>query len=162
MRCDNGKGEYDNARVRKFAAEKGITLDFCPPYIHQLNGTAERLNRSIMDMGRCLLAEAKINKYFWPEIIMAAAYLKNKGLANTAELKTSFEIFFKKKPDLSNLHIYGSRARVHIPQQKFGSKWDQREIKGILIGYSNNGYRMLVNNKIIVTKDVEFIYEDRQ
>ena len=79
-------------------------------------------------MGRCLLTEAKINKYFWPEIIMAAAYLKNKGLANTAELKTSFEIFFKKKPDLSNLQIYGSRARVTSAKTwfKVGPKRNKR------------------------------------
>ena len=32
LRYDNGEREYDNARERKFADEKGITLDFSPLY----------------------------------------------------------------------------------------------------------------------------------
>lgn len=48
----------------------------CPAYVHELNGTAERYNRTTMDMARCLLAEAKVNRCYWPEVIKAAAYLK--------------------------------------------------------------------------------------
>ncbi|CAK1597248.1 unnamed protein product [Parnassius mnemosyne] len=58
LRCDNGK-EYMNRRVFQFAKEKGIIIKPCPAYVHQLNGTAERYNRTLMDMGRCLLSEAK-------------------------------------------------------------------------------------------------------
>ena len=95
LRCDNGK-EYMNNNIYKFVREKGIILNACPPYVHELNGTAERFNRSIMDMSRCLLAEAKVNNRFWPEVVCAAAYLKNRCLVNTAELKTPYEIFFRK------------------------------------------------------------------
>lgn len=45
VRCDNGK-EYLNASVYKFVREKGIYLNLCPPYVHQLNGVAERFNRT--------------------------------------------------------------------------------------------------------------------
>ncbi|CAH2088679.1 unnamed protein product [Euphydryas editha] len=46
LRCDNGK-EYINARVLKFTREKGILIKPCPAYVHELNGTAERYNRSL-------------------------------------------------------------------------------------------------------------------
>ena len=59
-----------------------------PAYVHELNGTAERFNRTIMNMARCLLAEAKVHKCYWPEIICAATYLQNRMLANTIERKT--------------------------------------------------------------------------
>ena len=84
-----------NNRFYKFAKEKGIILNNCPAYVHELNGTAERFNRTIMDMARCLLAEAQVHKQYWPEIVCAATYLKNRTLANTIEWKTPFEIFFK-------------------------------------------------------------------
>jgi len=73
LRCDNGK-EYVNKDINRLAREKGIILDLCPPYVHQLNGTAEHYNKSIMDTARCLLSEAKINRRFWPEIIKTAAF----------------------------------------------------------------------------------------
>jgi len=41
-----------------------------------------------MDMARCLLAEARVHNRFWPEVVCAAAYLKNRSLANTVEKKT--------------------------------------------------------------------------
>lgn len=84
LRCDNGK-EYLNKNIYQLVREKGIFMDKCPPYVHELNGTAERYNRSIMDIARCLLAEAKVHVRFWPEVVLAAAYLKNRTLANTIE-----------------------------------------------------------------------------
>lgn len=159
IRCDNGK-EYINNRIRNFVREKGIQLDFCPPYVHELNGTAERFNRTIMNMSRCLFAEAKIHKRFWPEIVKAATYLKNRTLANTVEKKTPYEIFFSKKPDVRNLRLYGSRVFVKIPKEKLKSKWDKRAERGILVGYSNVGYRILINNKVIIARHVDIIEED--
>jgi len=58
LKCDNRK-EYVNKDINRLARKKGIILDLCPPYVHQLNGTAERYNRSIMDTHRCLLSEDK-------------------------------------------------------------------------------------------------------
>ncbi|CAG4952243.1 unnamed protein product [Colias eurytheme] len=59
LRCDNGK-ECMNARVFQFAKEKGIIIKPCPAYVHQINGTAERYNCTLMNMGKCLLSEAKM------------------------------------------------------------------------------------------------------
>ena len=67
LRCDNGK-EYLNNRFYKFAKEKGIILNNCPVYVHELNGTAERFNRTIMDMARCLLTEATFINAFGPKL----------------------------------------------------------------------------------------------
>ena len=69
LRCDNGE-EYLNNRFYKFAKEKGITMNNCPAHVHELNGTAERFNRRIMNMASCLLAEAKVHKCYWPEIMI--------------------------------------------------------------------------------------------
>ena len=44
-------------------------MNDCPAYVHELNGTAERVNRTIMNMVRCLLAEAQVYKRYCPEIL---------------------------------------------------------------------------------------------
>ncbi|KAK9753667.1 hypothetical protein QE152_g1872 [Popillia japonica] len=42
VRCDNGK-EYMNKDIYSFARERGISIEPCPPYVHELNGTAEKV-----------------------------------------------------------------------------------------------------------------------
>lgn len=71
-----------------------------------------------MDMARCLLNEAKVDKKYCPEIIYAVLYLKNRTSANTIEMKTLHEIFSKEKPNVENLRLYGSKVFVRKPLQK--------------------------------------------
>ena len=87
-------------------------MNNCPAYVHELNGTAERFNRTIMNIARCLLAEAKVHKCYWPEIICAATYLKNRTLAKTMERKTPYELFFKRKSNVEHLRLHGSEVFV--------------------------------------------------
>jgi len=159
LRCDNGK-EYLNQEIYKLCRQKGITMSLCPSYTHELNGTAERFNRTIMDMSRCLLAEAGLNLKYWPEAVCTATYLKNRTLANTIECKTPFEIFFGIRPSAKYLKPFGSKVFVRVPEQKRSSKWDRKAELGTLVGYSDVGYRVLINNKIIVARHVDVIDED--
>ena len=132
-----------NKEIYQFINEKGIELEPCPPYVHQLNGVAERFNRSAMDIGRCLLREAKIPLKYWPEIIKTVSYLKNRTIANSNENKTPFETFFGIKPNVKNLEIYGSKAFVRKPEALRKGKWDDKAQLGILVGYTHNGYSLI-------------------
>jgi hypothetical protein len=87
--------------ISNFAKETGITINNCPAYVQELNGTAERFNKTIMGLARYLLVEAQVHKRYWPEIMCATVYLKNRTLANTIVKKTP-EIFFKRKPNVTN------------------------------------------------------------
>ena len=95
-----------------------------------------------------------------PEIVCAATYLKNRTITNTIENKTPYEIFFKKRPNVENLRLYGSKVFVRNPEQKRFSKWDEKSNMGILLGYSEVGYRVLLNNKVVVARNVEFVEEN--
>jgi len=48
-----------------------------------------------------------------------------------------------------------------VPETKRESKWDRKADTGILIGYERNGYRVLVDEKIVKSRHVEII-EDRE
>ena len=137
--------------------------DFCHlkmPYVHELNGTAERYNRSVMDTARCLLADAKIHNRFWPEVVETDVYLKNRTLANTFEKKTPYEIVMREKPDIRNFKLYGSRVFVRVSEIKRRSKWDRKADLGVLVSYENVGYRVLINNRVIVAKHVDIVEEN--
>ena len=114
-----------------------------------------------MDSARCLLAESKIERRFWPEVVWAAAYLKNRSIANTlVRNKSPYEIFSNEKPDTKYLKLYGSKVFVRVPESKRNSKWDRKADLGILIGYDVVGYRVLIWNKVIVARHVDVIEED--
>ena len=107
-----------------------------------------------------ILTEANVHKRFWPEIICAATYLKNRTLTNMIDRKTMYDIFFNKRTDVKHLRLYGSRFFVRTPKQKRISKWDKKADMEILLGYSDVGYRVLLNNKIIVARHVEIVEEN--
>ncbi len=107
IRSDRGK-EYLNEQFSQFCSSRGISLNTAPAYVHELNGTAERYNRTIMNRARCLLIDTGIEICYWPECVRTAAYLGNRLLANTMEKKSPYEIFFGKCPNVSNLRVFGS------------------------------------------------------
>ena len=55
--------------------------------------------------------------------------------------------------------IYGSRILVRVPEVK-RSKWNRKADLGVLVGYENVGYRVLLNNKVIIVKHVDIIEEN--
>ena len=66
IRTDNG-GEY----IGPFDAhckEQEIRHQFTPPKTPQLNGIAERMNRTIVERVRCMLSHAKLPKSYWGDI----------------------------------------------------------------------------------------------
>ncbi|UYV75109.1 FHDC1 [Cordylochernes scorpioides] len=154
LRCDNG-GEYANTQVKEWCKMKGIILDFTVPYTPQLNGKAERLNRTLIEKTRALLLDSKLNKEMWGEATRVAAYLINRSPSNTVQT-TPAQMWFGRKPNLSNVKLFGSEVYV----KKLGNlkKLDSKSEKYSLIGYSGNGYRLwdMQKRRIIIARDVVF------
>lgn len=64
IRCDNGK-EYSSREFKTWCKMKGIFINYTPPYTPQLNGKAERLNRTLIEKTRAMIAETEENKILW-------------------------------------------------------------------------------------------------
>lgn len=158
LRTDGG-GEYSSATLKKFLSENGILLEQTAPYSPQQNGTAERKNRTLQEMMRCLLCEAGLGKQYWGEAVATANYLLN--LLPTAVIKgaTPFELWWGKKPNYSHLRVFGSEAYVHVPDEK-RRKLDPKAKKMIFIGYAEGrkAYRFLdrYTNRVTISRDARF------
>lgn len=157
LKCDSGT-EYLNQGMKDFAAEKGFRIRPSPAYCHQLNGVAERYNRTIMERARCLRREANLPKIYWPELIKAACYIGNRLLhRNTTEKLTPYEIFTGRKPHVGNMKLYGSEVYYKVPECHRSTQ-DSKGKKGKLVGYTEDGYRILSEDgKIVISRDVRFI-----
>lgn len=164
LRSDNG-GEFCGATFENFLKQAGILHQKSNCYTPEQNGSAERLNRTVVERARCLLFDAKLDKKFWAEAVNTAVYLRNRSTISGLENRTPFEVWFGKKPDISNLRIFGSKVMTHIPKEN-RLKWDKKSRKMILVGYSetSKGYRLYdpVTNKININRDVAIMEEIKE
>lgn len=154
--CDNGP-EYLSNEFKSFCAQKGIQYHLTVPYTPQQNSISERMNRTIVEKARAMLHGAELGKEFWGDAVSTATYLINiTPTTALSENKTPFEMWHKRKPRLLHLKIFGCTVYVHDKTRK--SKFDSKSIKGILVGYSHNGYKVLIpeTNRIIFVRDVIF------
>ena len=77
VREDNG-GEY-RGQFQEYCRSKRIQLEFTVPKTPELNGLAERMNRTMMERVRSMLAHAKLPKTFWAEVLSTATYVINRS-----------------------------------------------------------------------------------
>ena len=96
---------------------KGIRNELTVPHSPQQNGVAERMNRTLVESARSMIAHAGVSNIFWVEAISTAAYVRN-HLPTTAlkESETSYERWYGKKPDVSHLRVFGCMAYAHVPE----------------------------------------------
>jgi transposase InsO family protein len=159
LRSDNG-GEYVNKDFSHFLQEKGITHLPVPPYTPQYNGVAERLNRTLLDIARALLAEAELPKRFWAEAIFHAAYLNNRAPTKANNNRSPFELWTGQRPNLSHLRIFGCKALMRKPEKKL-HKLDERAVEVLYLGVgpSESQYRLWIPGarRMAVSRDVIFL-----
>jgi transposase InsO family protein len=75
LRSDNG-GEY-RGPFERYCRKFGIGLEKTPPKTPQLNGLAERMNRTLTERVTYMLSYAKLPNSFWAEALNRAMYVLN-------------------------------------------------------------------------------------
>jgi transposase InsO family protein len=66
----NGNGlELKNARIDEYCDDKGIKHEFSSKYTPKQNGIVERMNRTLIDIARSMLAEYNVPDSYWVEAI---------------------------------------------------------------------------------------------
>ena len=161
LRCDNGT-EYINATLEAFCRDKGIFMETTVRYTPEQNGKAERLNRTLMEKVRPMIAGSGMPKNMWAEAVVTANYVRNRSPLSGRD-KTPWELFYGSKPDVSHLRTWGSRTYSLTPKA-LRNKLEPTSEVGRFIGYpeGTKGYKiMLDNGAIIISRDVIFV-EDRR
>ncbi|KAK2370871.1 putative mitochondrial protein [Trifolium repens] len=155
LRTDGG-GEYNSNDFKLFCEEKGIIHEVTAPYTPQHNGLAERRNRTLLNMARCMLKSKELPKKLWGEAVNTAAYVLNRCPTKRLKDSTPEELWTGHKPSVKHLRIFGSLCFRHIPDEK-RKKLDDKSEQLILVGYDATGaYKMYnpKNQKIIISRDV--------
>ncbi|UYV74758.1 hypothetical protein LAZ67_12000832 [Cordylochernes scorpioides] len=160
IRTDNGR-EYVNRQVEDFLNQSGIKHQLTVPYSPAQNGVAERKNRSLMEMTRCMLFDSGLPQSLWAEAVTTANYLHNR-IPSKATDKTPFELWTNRKPSLKHIKRFGCKAFAYIPKIK-RNKLDSKVIEGIFLGYDDRskGYRILHDtDNITISRSVKFLEKE--
>jgi len=114
LRTDRGQ-EYIVGT--NFYEQHGIQHQLTTRYTPQQNGVAERKNRTIMDMVRCMLKAKQMSKEFWAEPVATAVYILNRCPTKSVQDKTPKEAWSRRRPSIRHLRVFGCIAYAHVPDQ---------------------------------------------
>jgi len=161
LRTDCGL-EYCGEDFDNFLKNEGIRREKTAPYSPSSNGTSERLNRTLIEMARCMLIQSGLPISFWSEAVNTACYIRNRSPSRSLEdHKTPYEVMFGNTPCVSYFKIFGQKA--FVLDMKHKRKFDVRSKEHIFIGYSANSKSFRFFNPdtgaVIASRNAKFINE---
>lgn len=68
LRTDRG-GEFNSVEFNDYCKQQEVKRQLTTAYTPQQNGTAERKNRTVMNLVRAMLTEKNIAKVYWPKAV---------------------------------------------------------------------------------------------
>ena len=72
LKTDNG-GDYLSSEFQAFLKSKGIRHKLTIPHTPEQNGVAERMNRTLVESARAMIAHVGLPNAYWAEAVATAA-----------------------------------------------------------------------------------------
>ncbi|GJS40044.1 putative ribonuclease H-like domain-containing protein [Tanacetum coccineum] len=113
----------DCSRVMlEFCGEKGIKQEFSNARTPQQNGVAERMNRTLIEAARTMLADSHLPTTFWAEAVILTCSTLQQGSKEVIDIDVQTE---KEGGDLADLMVVSSTSlsekiatkKTHSPRQ---------------------------------------------
>ena len=124
FRTYNG-GVFTSTGFEGYLRKKGIKHKLTVPKNPEQKGVAERMNRTIVETARSMLAEAKLPRRFWAEAVATAVYLGNRSPTTAVKGMTPCEALTGEKPQVDTLRVFARRTRGRSLTLRLGdvSSW---------------------------------------
>lgn len=160
LRSDNGS-EYINGPFCDFLLKGGIKHEPGPPHSPELNGVAERANRTICEKVRCLLLSSHTPKIFWVDALRHIMFTLNCVPCHTpAGFNSPNRINDTPLVELSYLRPFGCLVWYKVPEAN-RKKLEPKGRSSMLLSYINHGagYHVwdLEKKCAVKTRDVVFV-----
>lgn len=159
LRSDNG-GEYISLRLKVYLRSLGIRHTMGPPHTPQLNGVAERYNRTLLQRMKPLLKDSPYHREFWTEALSYAVWTTNRSPTRTNDgFCTPYELYYGRLPSLKKARTSGAPGNYLIPsadRSKLGDNSRQCRFLGVLP--RGDGWRVLdcLTRRVVKTRDAYF------
>jgi len=135
LRSDNG-GEYISNEFKYFCNKEGIWRELIAPHNPQKNGVVERKKRTIQEMDRTILNEAKLRDTFWRELVSTTIYIFNRAQIRVNNNKTPYELWKGRPTTVKYFKVFGRKFYIKRNEDTLG-KFESRTYEGIFLGYAS-------------------------
>ncbi|GJR23799.1 retrovirus-related pol polyprotein from transposon TNT 1-94 [Tanacetum coccineum] len=129
LRTDCG-GEFLSKEFNDFCDEHGILRQLTALYTLEQNGVAERKNRTIVEMTRCMLKQKGMRDSFWADCVATTVYIINISPVKFVWEQTPYKAWSSNKPSGRG---YRGDGEVGIGEGELGS------VLGIVVLQENSG-----------------------
>ena len=147
-------GELKSKAFTNMLKDRGIEIITSAPNIHQQNGRAERIIRTLMDKGEAMRHDACIPQSWWEFSFDHAAHVYNRTPMRRLEWRTPYELLYNSKPDISHLRVFGCGAYVFLPPEVRKNKLSPKSELMVYLGIGDGGHNykfMRLPNNVIFT-----------
>ena len=155
----DGGGEFKE--LVEWCKEEGIHVQMTAPYSPSQNGTAERMMRTLVELGRAMLQARKLPHFLWELAVLHAAYIRDRAYTRTLQGKTPFEAWEKEKPNVAHLREFGSPVWILRQGQHKGRKFDPKSTKKVFVGFEDGSRSVKYYNpetrKILTSRNYRFL-----
>ena len=110
----DGAQEYLSNSMKDYCSANKIKLSHSGPYMHESNGKAERIWRTLTEMAHTYLLTAQLPLKFWTFAIEHAVFVRNRMPHKALDWKTPYELWYGKKPNLSSIRVFGCLAYYYV------------------------------------------------
>ncbi|WVY95960.1 hypothetical protein V8G54_028111 [Vigna mungo] len=158
----DGGGEYTSREFESLCQDNGIKHEVIAAYTPEHNGLAERHNRTIMNMARCMLKEKDVVRELWGEAVATAVHVLNRCPTKRLTNRVPHAAWSGKKTSVNHFKIFGSLAFCDVANQK-RVKLDDKSKAMVFVGYhSTSAYRLfdLIRKRITISKDVVVLEDE--
>ncbi len=158
IRTDEGGELWGSEEFRSVINEAGYLLKPTAADAPSQNGMAERPNRTLGNMVRCLLHSANLGPEYWSFALQHAVYLKNR-LPHRMIQMTPYQTYTGNRPSAKYLRVFGCPIIVKLPGKR-GLKLDSIATSGRFLGYTasdrNVYYMDSITRKVKITTHCVF------
>ena len=110
----DGGTEFLNDAFKTMLCNNGILSETSVPYMHQQNGHAEHLNRTIMDKVQSMRFRACLTDTMWEFLWDHMIHVYNRTPIHHLKWQTPYEALRSDKPDVSHLRVFGCGAYIFL------------------------------------------------
>ncbi|KAI3678626.1 hypothetical protein L6452_37925 [Arctium lappa] len=110
-----------------------------------------------------MLSESNLPTYFWVEAVNTACFTQNRSIIVKRHNKTSYEVFYGRKPNISFLHVFGCVCFILNDREHLG-KFDPKADEGIFMGYSliSKAYRVYNLRRKCIDESIHVKFDDHK
>lgn len=159
LRIDHGR-EFENSLYSYFCSANGIAHKFSTQRTAQQNGIEEGISKlfrrwpaSFWMLVNCHNVSGWSGTY--------CSHTVNRIYLRPGTTKTPYELWKCKKPNLKDIHIFGTKCFILVYREQRG-KIELKSDEGVFLGYSpNNRAFRVYNRKIqVILESVNVIVDD--